>query len=411
MSIGENVRQALEAIAANRLRAFLTILIIATGIMAIVGVLTSIDGIKYWMRRTFSTLGANAFKIEHRATQVRIGGVQRERKKENPVITYLQAKALAERLCSLATINIRAVGNFAAIVQYGSRKTNNNISVIGTDENFLAAQGYEVVLGRSLSMQDIEQRQAVAVIGHAVKEKLFPYGSPLNQIIQVDRHFYKVVGVLKEKGTAFGSPGDKVCMIPITTLLKDYSEPNRSFTINVVVDNLHEMPTLIDQAVIAFRIIRHLKPRQPNNFEVVLSDSFVNNLLENLKILTLSATLIAAISLFGASVGLMNIMLVSVTERTMEIGLRKALGATRRQILFQFLTEAITIGQLGGILGIILGLAIGNVIGYWLQSGFLIPWLWIGLSFVICLGVGIISGIYPARKAALLDPIEALRYE
>jgi putative ABC transport system permease protein len=410
MNLFENIRQSLESIRANRLRAVLTIFIIAIGIMAIVGVLTSIDGIKYWMGRTFSTLGANTFKIENHATQVRIGG-RRERKKDNPPITFKQAQAFKEQMKSYAAVNIRTTGNFAAAAKYQGRKTNNNVSVIGTDENFLFVEAYEIAEGRSVSAQDVEAGRPVAVIGHQIKEKLFPFGTAINKLIQVDKNFYTVIGVLKEKGTAFGSPGDKVCMIPVTALLNDYSVPDRSFSINVFAPNPHEIASLIDESTISFRIIRGLKPKEPDNFEIVMSDSFINNLMDNLSILTLSATLIALISLFGASVGLMNIMLVSVTERTMEIGLRKALGATKRQILFQFLIEAVTICQLGGALGVILGVGIGNMISYWLQSGFIIPWGWMAMSILICLVVGIVSGIYPARKAAKLDPIEALRYE
>ncbi|MCS7074585.1 MAG: FtsX-like permease family protein, partial [Bacteroidia bacterium] len=207
------------------------------------------------------------------------------------------------------------------------------------------------------------------------------------------------------------SGGDKVVYLPLSTVFKDYPIPSGSITINVYVDDPHQLEAAEEAAMALFRLVRKLKPWQENNFAISKSDSFIDSLMDNLRILTWSATAIAIITLFGASIGLMNIMLVSVTERTKEIGLRKALGATPRQILIQFLTEAITICQLGGILGSMLGIAMGNAIGNLLKIDFMIPWAWIILSFAICFLVGLISGFYPARKAALLDPIEALRYE
>jgi putative ABC transport system permease protein len=407
----ENIRQALASVRSNWLRSVLTMLIIAFGIMSMVGILTSIDGIKYWLRSSFSTLGANTFVIQNTPSSLRIGG--RRDRTVFPPITYDQARNFKERFQedNLGIVNIRATGTRMGVAQYQSNKTNNNIQVLGTDENFLVAESYEVEAGRTINPADVENNRKVVVIGYELKKKLFPYTNPINKHVVLNKQQYQIIGLLKERGTAMGSPGDKVAFIPITTMNKDFPDNRRSFNINVYVK---EATTILASAEVAwslFRIIRKLGTTENTNFSVVLSDSFVNDLMENLKILTLSSTLISIITLFGASIGLMNIMLVSVTERTMEIGVRKAMGATSKHILAQFLTEAITICQIGGMLGILLGIGMGFGVSKWLQAGFVIPWVWIIVGIVVCFVVGIVSGIYPARRAARLDPIDSLRYE
>lgn len=407
----ENIRQALEAIRSNILRASITILIIAFGIMAIVGVLTSIDSIKYWLASSFTTLGANTFKIQNRQGNFKIGG-SRAKRIQYPEITFQQATEMKKRLQAFhIPANVQAVANQMGKVKYLQYVTNNNITIKGTDENFLLVEGYKIAKGRSITQEDVEYGRNVVVIGTEVEEKIFPGIYALDKIITLDKRPYKVIGVLEKRGTSFGGGGDKVAIIPITSMRKSFIDNKRSYTINAYVENPQELDYYIQVATGIFRLIRKLKPIDDNNFVAVKSDSFVESLMENLALLTLSATAIAIITLFGASIGLMNIMLVSVTERTKEIGLRKALGATKNHILFQFLVEAIVICQLGGLLGTILGISIGNLIGSFLGNEFIIPWNWVILSVVICFVVGVISGIYPARKAAQLDPIEALRYE
>jgi len=405
----QNIRQALGSIRSNKLRAGLTICIIAFGIQSIVGVLTSIDGIKYWMMDSFSTLGANTFKIQANPSALRIGGPRPEARNDN--ITFRQAMEFRERMGDLAVVNIAITANFVAQARYENQTTNNNIRLEGSDENFVLAESYQIEEGRSITPDDIKNASPVVVIGQEVRKKCFPATNPIGKVLYVDRQAYTVVGVLKEKGTSFGSPGDKVCKVPITRLMQDVAMDNPAYTINVYVEQPEYMEQEIDQATGVFRLVRRLKPYEENDFGIVKSDSFINSLMENISLLTLSATAIAIITLFGASISLMNIMLVSVTERTREIGLRKAIGATRSQILMQFLTEAITICQLGGLLGIALGVGIGLLISSLLGVAFVTPWLWIGMGIAICFVVGLASGIYPARKAASLDPIEALRYE
>jgi len=407
----ENVRQAFHAIRSNLLRAGITILIIAFGILSIVGVLTSIDSIKYWMASSFTTLGANTFKIQNRQGNFRIGGA-RTKKIQYPEISFIEAQQMKEKLQSLQIpTNINAVANQAGKAKYLNFVSNNNIMIKGTDENFLVVEGYKIAQGRSITQEDVEFGRNVVVIGSDVEDKIFPGINPLDKIIYLDKRPFKVIGVLEKRGTSFGGSGDKVAIIPVTRMRKSFIDNKRSYTINAFVENPEEIDYYIQVATGLFRNIRKLKPNEDNNFLAVKSDSFVESLMENLALLTLSATAIALITLFGASIGLMNIMLVSVTERTKEIGLRKALGATQNHILLQFLVEAVVICQLGGLMGTMLGIAIGNLIGAFLGNEFMIPWNWVILSFLICFVVGVISGIYPARKAAQLDPIEALRYE
>ena len=408
----ENLRQALQTIRANLTRSVLTIVIIGFGITAVVGVLTSIEGVKYWLSNAFSGLGSNTFKIENRETNIRaFGGAFNQRRRRNPEIKLAQAEAFKDTMKSVAQVSISATGAFAQKARWRTLETNPNLNVRGVDENFLPIEGYQLAEGRTFTREDVAAGPGICVVGDEIKQKLFPTSSPLGREIFVGKRVYRVVGVLKEKGTAFGGSTDKVVLVPYTTLLKNYSGAGRTFSLAVYVENPAMMPAVEVVAEGAFRHIRKLRPAADNDFVFNKSDAFVDQLLGNLWFLTLAAIAISVITLFGASIGLMNIMLVSVTERTREIGVRKALGASSKVILQQFLLEAIAICQLGGALGLVLGLGIGLGVAGLLGVQFDMPWAWILGSFLVCLVVGVAAGWYPARKAAALDPIEALRYE
>ncbi|MBX3101341.1 MAG: ABC transporter permease [Bacteroidetes bacterium] len=407
MLFAEYTREALRAIRSHRLRAGLTILIIAFGIMAIVGVLTSIDSIKYWMRNSFSTMGANTFKVQSYEGSLRIG--RRNTFTTFPPVTLSQAREFQERMRGIALVSLSSSGGMPLEAKYGHLVTNRNLFLVGTDPQYLRTQSYTVAEGRFLTADDLDQLRKVCVIGAAARQKLFPGQDPLGKDIQIGGKQYRVIGVFAEKGTAFGSQGDKIVVIPMSTILADFPSASRSIDVSAYAEDATRLDAIIQEARGVFRLVRRLHPAAPDNFAVVKSDSFVDSLMSNLQILTLSATAIALITLLGASVGLMNIMLVSVSDRTMEIGLRKSLGATRRAILQQFLTEAVIICQVGGILGILLGLGLGALVGIAMGTAFFMPWNWIFLSLFICFLIGIFSGLYPARKAARLDPIEALR--
>lgn len=404
----ENLRIAFGAIRSNLLRTILTIVIIAFGIMALVGILTAIDSIKGSISSQFRSMGANTFTIVNRESRVRVGGrVERYRN-----IEFREAMEFKETYNFPALVSISTMASEIATVKYKSEKTNPNIPVVGSDENYLITSGYEIKSGRNLTINDIQSNSHVVVIGSGLADELFKEGEePLNKIIGIGNGKYKIVGILKEKGSSFGSSGDKICILPITSVRQYFSRPNMNFRISVLPNNSQLLKAAINEAEGSFRVIRKLRSFENSNFTIESSDNLSNMLIENIKYVTIAATIIGIITLFGAAIGLMNIMLVSVTERTREIGIRKAIGAKASTIRRQFLYESVIIGQLGGFFGIILGIFIGNVVSLVTGGIFIIPWFWILSGVFLCFIVGLVSGLFPAIKASKLDPIISLRYE
>ncbi|HRG58025.1 MAG TPA: ABC transporter permease [Bacteroidia bacterium] len=407
----ENIKIALNAIKSNLLRSILTMLIIAIGITALVGILTAIDSIKQSINSNFTSLGANTFTVRNKELVVRIGRGGRKPKKY-PEITYEQATRFKDLFTFRSVVSISTVASQGATVKYKSLKTNPNIAVFAGDENYLQSGGYELSQGRNFSTTEVERSANVVIIGQELKKKLFPkQKNIINEIVNIGVGKYKIVGVLEEKGASMGMGGDKVIIIPITNGRQYFGNDKMSYVINVTSESPQEMEIAEGEARGLLRKIRQVKLGHDDNFEIVKSDSLANILIDNIKYVTIAATIIGFITLLGAAIGLMNIMIVSVTERTREIGIRKSLGATSKNIRFQFLVEAVVICQLGGLLGIVLGIATGNVTSYFVGAGFIIPWFWILSGLIICLTVGLIAGIYPAIKASQLDPVEALRNE
>lgn len=408
----ENIREAFRSIKAYKLRAVLTVLIIAFGIMALVGILTAIDAIKLSIRSNFTSLGANTFTIRNRGLNVRIGNSHNVRK-TYPAISYKQALEFTKEYTYPSWIAISAVGDMASEVVYGNKKTNPNMQLVGGDENYLIATGLKIAMGRNFSSSELHYAVPVCIIGYEILKVLFNENaaSAIGQVIHANGLPFQVVGVLEYKGSSFSFSGDRTVLIPLTALIQRLPDPGRSFVINVTISHAEEMDRAIDEAIVSMRKVRKLRPGDENSFEIIKSDSLSGLLIENLSMVTLAATFIGLITLLGAAIGLMNIMLVSVTERTREIGTRKALGATQALIKNQFLTESVLICQIGGIVGVLLGIVAGNVISWLIGSAFIIPWAWIALGLLLCWITGILSGYYPAQRAARLDPIEALRYE
>jgi len=407
----ENFRISFLSIRSNLLRTILTILIIAFGIMALIGILTTIDSLERSVSSSFSAMGANSFTIRSRGYNVQIGA-RRERTKNYSRISFEDAQRFKTE-CDLqasVSVNIGATGN--ATIKYGSVKTNPNYSVRGVDENYIVTAGYEVDKGRNFSEQEVLSGESVVLVGSEVVKDLFKHGEdPIDKVISISNGKYRIIGVLKEKGASFIGSGDRLCWIPVTNVRQYFSYPNMSFNISVLPFEGYGIEDIMGEAESYFRVIRGLGPMDASDFHVIRSDNIAKLMIDSMSSITIAATLIGIITLLGAAIGLMNIMLVTVAERTQEIGIRKAIGADNRTIQYQFLYEAIIIGQLGGIVGVIFGIIVGNIIPLIAGGVFVIPWGWIIVGFLLCFVVGVISGLYPALKAARVDPIESLRFE
>jgi len=408
--IGESLNIALRSVRSHLLRTILTVMIIAFGIMALISILTAIESIKYSLSANFSRMGSNTFTISDVGMRGHGGGP--ENRVEYEDITWSQVVDFKKRYQFPAVVSVFINATNTATAKSKFEKSNPNIGVIGIDENYMITSGQEIGSGRNFSKQEITMGRNVTIIGSGLEEIIFPGGqNAIGQQIVIGSMKFTIVGVMKSKGSSFGFSGDNSCLVPVTTVRRYFSATDGSYRINVMPTDTKLLETGVGEATGIFRSIRKIKIGQPENFEIRKSDSMANMLLENIRYVTLAATLIGLITLIGASIGLMNIMLVSVSERTREIGVRKAMGATSLAIRNQFLIESIVVGQMGGVLGIILGVLAGNIISIFLDSNFIIPWGWIALGFFLTLLVGVLSGLLPAARAAKLDPIESLRYE
>ncbi|MFK7932155.1 MAG: ABC transporter permease [Saprospiraceae bacterium] len=410
MDFKETIRQALRSVRSNWLRAILTLMIIAFGIMALVGILTAIDSAIYSLSDNFSRLGANSFSIDEKDS----GGNRRGRRsKRGEAITFKQAVEFKERFAFPSKTTISVSGTGIAVLKYADEETNPNVRVRGIDENHLQIKDLEIAVGRNFTNMEVTNGQGKAIIGKEIVDDLFngKADKAVNQTIAIGNLKYLVVGVLKSKGSQMGQSSDRIALIPLMNAKRFWVSATRGYDLEVATADATNIDAGISEATSLFRRVRGLRLDQEDDFEIDTSDGLVKQLQENTVYFRLAAVGIGVITLLGAAIGLMNIMLVSVTERTREIGISKALGATRKNILTQFLTEAVVICQMGGLVGIFLGVLIGVVVSALLGGEFRMPWLWITIAFITCMVVGLISGLYPALKASRLDPIESLRYE
>jgi putative ABC transport system permease protein len=412
MNIKENIAEGLRSIKGNLLRTILTALIISLGITSLVGILTAIDGIQSSVDNSFSGLGANSFDIRNRpAMQVRREG-QKEKRFKN--IDYRQASRYKYMFSKKGKVSLKTNVTNNAIGKFESKKTNPNVRLLGIDDNFLELKGYKIADGRNFSTNEFTTATNVCLMGVDVIDQLFEKSPPLNQEIMVSGIKLKVIGILAKKGNMMGGGDDRVIMVPLETGRKMAVGRNLTFDITTSSTKVNNIDDFMEEARGIMRKVRMDPIGMEDSFSIDRSDSIAKSFESITSSLQLGGFVIGFITLLGAAIALMNIMMVSVTERTREIGIRKSLGATPARILQQFLIEAIVICLLGGIGGIVLAIPIGNLIAQGISSGnasFIIPWLWMMVGIIICVLVGLFSGIYPAFKASKMDPVEALRYE
>ena len=409
----ENVKIALGSIRTQLLRTILTIVIITIGITALVGILTVVAAFENNLNSTFASMGSNTFNINQYKTQLRGNGGINKIEKINPIITYPEAKAFKEKYSyPLTQTSLSFIATSSAEVKFENQKTDPEISVLGVDEYFLTNSGLEVTQGRNFNPFDISNNVYYCIVGSDfVSKGLLKDVNPIGKIISIRGAKFKVIGVLKEKGSTFGNSQDLRIMIPIQVARSLFSAPNINYSLSTMIQKTELLDDAIDNAIFTMRKIKKLNPVEEDNFGVSRSDDLVNRIASITGFLGVSAWLIGIITILGSSIALMNIMIVSVTERTREIGVRKALGAKKSAIAFQFFIETITVGQIGGIFGILFGILVGYGISSLLNLAFVTPWQAIFAAFATSFFVGLVSGLYPAIKASQLDPIEALRYE
>ena len=412
-----------RSVKSNKLRTGLTVAIIAFGIMALVGINTAIEAISQKFSESFSTMGANGFTIRFRERNIHFGGGNDELKKEKKGqkkekqsslgkrITIDEAEGFKKAYNYPATTGVSNVASRNAIISYESKKTSPNVFLFGGDENYLLLNGFKLEQGRNININDVQSGRYVCLLGYDVANKLFKNrDKALNQVVRINNVPYRVIGVLDTRGSSFGFSRDNMVLTSYRNVFRQFNSGN-SYLIGVMTDDIMQVNEAMGEAEGTFRAVRKLSTTEENNFVLDRSDSIAEKAMNSIGSIMLSAVVIGLITLIGAAIALMNIMLVAVAERTKEVGLVKAIGGKRKTVRSQFLLEAIVISIMGAVIGIVLGIILGNVVAMLLSTGFLIPWKWVILGIVICSIVGLLAGLYPALKAGKLNPIEALRYE
>jgi len=407
----ENISIALDSIRGQLLRTILTVLIIAIGITALVGILTFLGALEKTITGDFASMGANTFNLQrYEFTTRRRGSGKRE--KINPIINYRNVRQFKEKFqYPFSKTSISFTGTSIAEVTYENEKTDPEASILGVNENYLENTGTEIEKGRNFTFFDIENNNKVCLIGSDFEKNIFKNDDPINKTISIRGVKFKVIGTLESKGATFRNNQDLKILIPLQVARSIYTLPNINYNISVKVDDKQFLAGAQDEAIITFRKIRNLNPVEDNNFGLERSDDLINRISSITGYLYWAAWIISIITIFGSSIALMNIMLVSVTERTREIGVRKALGAKKNTISSQFFMETLLIGQIGGFVGIIFGIIVGSVAASLSDFEFTIPWLAIFAAVITSFLTAVVSGSYPAIKAARQDPIESLRYE
>ncbi|HUG10239.1 MAG TPA: ABC transporter permease [Opitutaceae bacterium] len=408
--MSEVIGMALASVKAHKLRSGLTMFGIAIGVFSVIGVMTAISAMRGSIESGLNVLGANSFQVT-KYPAIQMGGHGQNRFANRRDIDLDTAMRFKEQMLdSTATISLQ-LGRGGRQAFYADRRTNPTNFLAGSDENFITARDFSIARGRNITPEDVMFGRPVCVIGNDLVKVLFLNENPLDRAIRVDGQSFTVVGIFEEKGTRFGASQDNGILIPITRFLQAFGRMRRSISINVQSQSAEEVTPAMERSIGTMRVVRGLDPEDPNDFEIFSNDSLIAAFNQIAGVVAVGAFVISAIALLAAGIGIMNIMLVSVTERTKEIGIRKSLGARRNSILTQFLIEAIVISLIGGIIGILLGIGGGNIVALMLSAGAVVPWGWTIAGMLFCAGIGVTFGFYPAWKAARLDPIEALRFE
>ena len=405
-----NVLIAINSIKTQLLRTILTVVIIGIGIWALVGILSSVEAMENSISGNFATMGSNTFNIQRYNFNVQRRGGERE--KVNPIISYQNIREFIDIYEFPTTqTSISFSGTSGAEVKFESNKTDPEVQVLGINEYYLENTGTEIESGRNFNVFDIQNNNNVCIVGSDFLKSLFVNDNPIGKKISIRGVKFKVIGVLESKGSTFGNNQDLRVLIPIQVARGIFTAPNINYTISIMVKNTEMLNAAQDEAVVTFRNIRGLSPIEKNDFGMERSDDLINRITSITGYLEIAAWIISIITILGSSIALMNIMLVSVTERTREIGVRKALGAKNSTISTQFFIETIVIGQIGSVLGILLGIGTGMIFSSFFESEFSLPWIPMLWATIITFIVAIIAGFYPAMKASKLDPIESLSYE
>ena len=413
MRFREIIAMALSSLGANKLRSALTMTGITIGVFSVISVMTAIGALQNSIESGISFLGANIFQFAKYPANVSAGGDAQKKYENRHNITYQQALKYSELMEGKAReVCLKTFGHdLKGQAVYKGVKTTPSLTVAGTNRSFLTANAYSLGYGRNLSDEDVKFSRRVLVVGKVIEKRLFPHESPIGKVIRLSGHTYTIIGVLEEKGTSFGQSQDDICIMPITRFFEDYGEAKRSVNIATQAFSHETYNRTMDEGIGAMRVARGLRANQENDFEIYSNDSLKSAFTSIAGVVKIGAFVISLIALIAAGIGIMNIMLVSVTERTKEIGIRKSIGARSRDILRQFLTEAVFISEAGGLFGIILGVIGGDLLALWLKVDLIFPFGWAIAGLLVCSAIGIGFGFYPAYRAAQLDPIEALRFE
>ena len=411
MRFRETMAMALASLGSNKLRSALTMTGITIGVFSVISVMTAIGALQSSIESGISFLGSNIFQFAKFPPNGNASGNVAKRYENRRNVTYRQGLRYSELMEGTAREVCLKTFDFNGQAVYNGLKTPPSLTVVGSNRSFLTANAYTLGYGRNITDEDVELSRRVLVIGKSIEKRLFPHESPIGKEVRMSGHNFTVVGVLAEKGTSFGQSQDDICVLPITRFFENYGEAKRTVNIATQSFTQENYNRTLDRAVGAMRLARGLRANQPNDFEIYSNDSLKSAFTSIAGVVRIGAFVISFIALVAAGIGIMNIMLVSVTERTKEIGVRKSIGARSRDILRQFLTEAVFISEAGGILGIILGVIGGDLLAAWLKVDLIFPYGWAVAGLVVCSAIGIGFGLYPAYRAASLDPIEALRFE